>query len=180
MSPVWSSSPVLDTPFLLKAQSIDSDLITSIRQKWPTVFCRALRIYTWSTLSLSLLRTQTWLYIVTFLCDSGNAIWDMYLAARPIIWSGRPMFHHGSNMWTSRIFSDRLLPTPSASRGRPISTIQFFYVFHLFNICSLDASAVNSGLPVMIAYLPFLGDVVLRSGDLLHEYTLPLQRKGHR
>jgi hypothetical protein len=66
-------------------------------------------------------------------------------------------------------FRHRLRP------GRPISTsIRILYVFILFNICSLDASGVNSGLPVMIAYfLPFLGDVVLRRGPS-HEYTLPL------
>jgi hypothetical protein len=55
--------------------------------------------------------------------------------------SGRPMFHHGSNMWTSHIFQiDSFRHRLRHEDDRYQRSIRILYVFILFNICSLDAS----------------------------------------
>jgi hypothetical protein len=87
------------------------------------------------------------------------------------------MFHHGSNMNLADIFRSTPSDTVRHEDDRYQRSIRILCMLILFNICSLDASAVNSGLPVMIAYfLPFLGDVEEAGTFCTNTLPLPTQR----
>jgi hypothetical protein len=92
------------------------------------------------------------------------------------------MFHHGSNMWTSRIFFRSTPSDTSASRGddRYQRSIRILCLHICFNICSLDASE-STRVYRWWSYISYHSWVTScwEAGTFCTSIPCLFQRKGH-